>query len=198
MKKVQETTGLISPTSQAQVQIEEMAQLRAQITSREVELASLRMGATSQNPQVIQLQTLIAGLERQLEKLQNNRTQPEKGSIELSTAKVPELVLDYVRINREVKYHEVLFELLAKQYESARLDESRDAPVLQVIDSAVVPDGKSSLPRSFIVVVGGLLGALIGVALVLAKHFLSRIKLDPETAVKLKDLRRSASLGEYS
>ena len=194
MKKVQEKTGLISPNGQAQVQIEEMAQLRAQITSREVELASLRTGATDQNPQVIQLQTQIAGLEQQLQRLQNDTGRHKTGSIELSTAKVPELALEYVRRNREVKYHEVLFELLAKQYESARLDESRNAPILQVIDSAVIPERKSSLPRAFIVAVGAFLGALIGVAYVLAKHFLTKIELDPETAAKLKELRRSASL----
>lgn len=63
--------------------------------------------------------------------------------MELPRAKVPELALEYVRKQREVKYHETLFELLAKQYESFRLDESHDAPILQVVDRAIIPDKKS-------------------------------------------------------
>ncbi|WP_449406117.1 GNVR domain-containing protein [Massilia phosphatilytica] len=34
----------------------------------------------------------------------------------------------------------MLYELLAKQYEAARLDEARDASLIQTLDAAIVPE----------------------------------------------------------
>jgi tyrosine-protein kinase Etk/Wzc len=192
LKKTQEQTGLIVPAGQAQVQIEEMSQIRAQIAGHQVELAALRQAATDQNPRVIQLQTQIAGLQQELQKLQSDPGRHQPGSVELSTAKVPELALEYVRKQREVKYHEVLFELISKQYEAARLDESRDAPVLQVVDRAIVPDHKSGFPRTLMVLVAGIVGSLIGMVYVVLKH---SVHVD---ATKMEELRRAASFGSKS
>jgi tyrosine-protein kinase Etk/Wzc len=198
LKKTQETTGLIVPSGQAQVQIEEMGQIRAQIASHQVELAALKQGATDQNPQVVRLQTQIAGLQQELQRLQNDPSRHQLGSVQLSTANVPELALEYVRKQREVKYHETLFELISKQYEAARLDESRDAPMLQVIDRAVIPDRKSGLPRTLMVLAGGMLGGFLGIIWVILKRFVITMKKDPVNATRLEELRRAASIGSNS
>jgi tyrosine-protein kinase Etk/Wzc len=195
MKRTQEQTGLIIPNGQAQVEIESMSQMRAQIASRQVELAAMREGATDQNPQVIRLQTQIAGLEQELQKLQSDPSRRQPGNIQLPTSKVPELALEYIRKQREVKYHEVLFELIAKQYEAARLDESKDAPVLQVIDRAVVPDQKSGPARTLTVLIGGFVGGFIGIIWVIMRNFVVTLKQDPAKATKLDELRQAASFG---
>jgi uncharacterized protein involved in exopolysaccharide biosynthesis len=192
LKKTQEQTGLIVPADQAQVQIEEMSQIRAQIASHQVELAALKQGATDQNPQVVRLQTQITGLQQELQKLQSDPERHQPGSVQLSTAKVPELALEYVRKQREVKYHEVLFELISKQYEAARLDESRDAPVLQIVDRAIVPDHKSGFPRTLTVLAAGILGSLIGIVWVALKR---STHID---ATKMEELRRAASFRSKS
>ncbi|HMH16101.1 MAG TPA: Wzz/FepE/Etk N-terminal domain-containing protein [Edaphobacter sp.] len=194
LKKTQEHTGLIVPSGQAQVQIEEMAQIRAQISGHQVELAALRQGATDLNPQVVRLQTQIAGLQQELQKLQSDPSQHQPGSVQLSTAKVPELALEYVRKQREVKYHEVLFELIAKQYEAARLDESREAPLLQVVDRATIPDKKSGPPRTLLIFGSCLLGALAGAVWVIWKSFVATLQQDPTNAKKLQALREAALL----
>jgi tyrosine-protein kinase Etk/Wzc len=198
LKRTQEKTGLIVPAGQAQVQIEEMGQIRAQIASHQVELAALKQGATDQNPQVVRLQTEIAGLQQELQRLQNDPSHHQPGSVQLSTANVPELALEYVRKQREVKYHETLFELISKQYEAARLDESRDAPMLQVIDRAVIPDRKSGLPRTLMVLAGGMLGGFLGIIWVILKRFVRAMEKNPYNATRLKELRRAASIGSNS
>jgi tyrosine-protein kinase Etk/Wzc len=192
LKKTQERTGLIAPGSQAEMVIETTAQIRAQITSLEVELASVKQGATEENPQVVRLQTQIAGLQQQLQKLQNDPSKRQPGNIQTPTARVPELALEYVRKQREVKYHEILFELIAKQYEAARLDESRDAPVLQIVDRAVIPDKRSGPPILLSLIASCLLGILGGAAWVLSVNGLATIRQDPARAVKVEALRRAA------
>jgi tyrosine-protein kinase Etk/Wzc len=195
LKKTQEQTGLIAPSDQAQVEIETMAQVRAQITSLQIELAATKQGATDENPQVVRLQTQIAGLEQQLQRLQSDPTKRQPGSVELPTAKVPELALEYVRKQREVKYHETLFELIARQYEAARLDESREAPVLQIVDRALVPDKKSGAPRTLLVLTATLLGAFLGIIWVLFRHVVGRFQEDPVKAKQLEALRQAAQIG---
>jgi tyrosine-protein kinase Etk/Wzc len=194
LKKTQEKTGLIVPGSQAQVEIQTNAEIRAQIASRQVELTALKQGATDQNPAVVRLQTEISGLEQQLQKLENDSSQRQPGSLQLPTAKVPELALEYVRKQREVKYHEVLFELIARQYEVARLDESREAPLLQVVDRAVVPDKKSGPPRTLLILVGCMLGAFAGASWVILKNFISTLQQDPSKAAQIETLREAALL----
>lgn len=192
LKKTEEQTGLISPTGQAQVEIDAIAQVRAQISSRQIQLSSLEQAATDQNPDVVRLQTQIAGLQQQLQRLQNDSATREPGNVLPSTAKVPALALEYVRKERDVKYHEVLFTLIAKQYESARLDESREAPLLQIVDRALVPDKKSGPPRTLLVLGAALLGAFLGTIWVLARHAVGTLQQDPVMAKKLQSLRRAA------
>lgn len=189
LKKTQEKTGLIAPNGQAQVEIEEMAQIRAQITSRQVQMASLRQGATDQNPQIILLQSEISGLQQQLQKLAGRSQDINPGALQVPTARVPELALQYIRSQREVKYHEVLFDLMAKQYETARLDEARESPLLQVVDYATVPDKKSGPPRVLIIIVGAFLGICFGISWVLVKDALTKVNEDPEAAAKWMNLR---------
>lgn len=193
LKSTQERTGLISPNGQTQVEIEAIAEVRAQITSREVELSALKQAATDLNPQVVRIQTEIADLQRQLQKLQNDSGKREPGSVQLPTSKVPEFALEYVRKQREVKYHEVLFELIAKQYEVARMDEARDAPVLQVVDHAVIPDKKSGPRRVLWLIAGCILGALAGVAWVVVRAAMAKMRAEPASAAKLDVLRQAAS-----
>jgi uncharacterized protein involved in exopolysaccharide biosynthesis len=159
LKKTEEQSGLIAPLPQTDAQIRIMAQTQAEIAGRQVQLAALRQSATDQNPDVIRLQSEIGDLQRQLANLQHGSSGAATATI--PTSKVPEAQLAYLRKEREVKYHEALFEILSKQYEAARLDESREAPLIQVLDPASYPDGKSS-PKRTLITLGGLLIGLIG------------------------------------
>ncbi len=160
LRQVQETTGLIAPTGQTQMELQTIAQTRAAISSRQAALAGLRASATDQNRAVVRLSDEIADLRRQLSRLEDGGG--TDGSRSVPVAKVPQAEMEYVRRERDVKYHEELFEVLAKQYESARLDESHDAPVLQVVDYAVAPDTKSGPRRGLIGGASCVLGILLG------------------------------------
>ena len=161
LKETEEKSGLIAPSGQTQSQIMTIADTRAQIAIRRVQLAALRQSATDQNPDLIRLKTEIEDLEGQLSRLYKGGGGNESTAA-IPASKVPALQLEFVRSTREVKYHEALFEMLSKQYESARLDESRDAPVLQVLDPPSYPDMKSSPKRMFIMLGGLIFGLIAG------------------------------------
>ena len=176
LKRTQEQTGLIAPIGQAQVEIEAIQRLQAEITSRQVEFRVLQQSSTEQNPAMIRERAEIEELQEHLRKLENDSTKRTPGNVQAPTSKVPELALEYIRKQREVKYHETLFELLARQYETARLDESREAPLLQVVDKAIVPDKKSGPHRTLLVMASLFAGLAAGAFWVVLVDALKNLK----------------------
>ena len=167
LKRTEEQSGFIAPAGQTASEIQTIAQTRAQISIRQVELSGLRQSYADENPDVLRLQDEIGNLQGQLARLESGSGNGAGTAI--PTSKVPTVALDYVRKEREVKYHETLFEMLARQYESARLDEAHEAPLLQVLDPASYPDSRSGPPRTLITIFGLLVGLLTGCAWVLAR-----------------------------
>jgi uncharacterized protein involved in exopolysaccharide biosynthesis len=96
---------------------------------------------------------------------------------------------DYVSKYREFKYQETLFDLFARQYEAARVDEAREGALIQVVDPATVPERKSK-PKRGLVAVGTTLATLLLLAgFVVVRHFWRRSAADPANAEKLMQLR---------
>jgi uncharacterized protein involved in exopolysaccharide biosynthesis len=63
-----------------------------------------------------------------------------------------------------------LFEVLAKQYEAARLDEAKSAPMVQVIDRAVPPERKSWPPRAILTVAAAVLAGFVSAFWILLRE----------------------------
>lgn len=189
LRQTQEKTGLIQLDGQAKAIIESTAALKAQIAAREVELERVRLFATDQNPQYQGLMQELNGLRAQLARVELTQS-GGNGEIQIATAKVPAAGLEYVRRYREVKYYETIFELLAKQYEAAKLDEAKNAAIIQVMDKAVEPEKKSSPKRRLIVAAAMILAFLVSCSWAFCKEMYYRVLTAPETASKV-DLVKS-------
>ncbi len=194
MKKTEESTGVIAPSGQTETIIRQVAQLQADITSREVQLAALRTSSTDQNPDVVRLTSELNGLRGQLRDLESGSGKHARGDISLTTANVPQAGLEYIRKERDVKYHQFLFDLLARQYEAARIDEAKAAPVIQVVDPALPPDRKSAPFRALWAIVGGALGFFFSTGWVLGTHVYHRLEADEEQGRRLALLRQELKL----
>ena len=189
LRSTQQKTGIIQLGGQAEELIRSVAQMRAEIASREVELQSLRTFATDNNPDVTRQQQELAALRNQLSKLQNDQqSQLSPGDITVPAGRVPEQSLEYARKLREVKYHDSLYALLARQREAARIDEARSAPIIQVIDRAMPPDKKSGPSRLLIVVGFTAVGLLLASSWLLLTAAVARMRQDPVTAGKLDNI----------
>ena len=100
-----------------------------------------------------------------------------------------EAALKYVRKLREVKYQQQLFDLLARQYEAAKVDEARQGAFVQVVDIAVPPDQRSS-PKPLLIIPGAIVfGAFVMLLWILAKEAWLRLKANPKESSRLATLR---------
>lgn len=181
-EKTQERSGMIQPAGQAELAVRSVAQVQAEIASREVVLQSLMSGATEQNPVVVRQQEELKALRGQLQKLESRGDGHRAGNPLLPTAELPEAGLEHVRRLRDLTYHETLFELLAKQYEIARIDEAKTAPIIQIIDRAIPPDKKTSPKRTLLTMLGAFFSATFACGFVAfryrLRHSRHAVKLD--------------------
>jgi capsule polysaccharide export protein KpsE/RkpR len=162
LKRTEQSTGVIQLDSQAQALIQSAVSLRAQIAAKEVQIHAMRSFATDQNAELSVAEQELAGLQSQLAKL-NSHQGPATQDIVVQKGQITEAGLVYVRKYSEVKYYETIFEILARQFEMAKLDEAKQGSIIQVIDRAVPPDRRSSPKRALIVIVATFMGLFFGV-----------------------------------
>jgi len=118
---------------------EGIAKLKAELTTAEVKLQVLRQTMSDNAAEVIAQSGLVAALRAEMAKQGRGEEPAEQGG--------------YITAYRDYKYQETLFDQISRQYEIARIDESRDGGQLQVIDRAEVPERKSKPKRSIFMLV---------------------------------------------
>lgn len=186
-KQQQQKSGIIQVDAQAKVLIQSIASLRANIVTKQVELQALRSYATDQNAEVAIVQQEIEGLQAELNRLEKQGVGAD--GYDVSLRNVSESGLAFIRAYREVKYRETLFELLARQYEAARLDEARNAPLIQVIEPAIEPDRATFPNRILIICLCGVSGCFAGCLITIISMQQAQVKQDPRHTERLKALR---------
>lgn len=128
------------------------ARLKAETTSAEIRLQAIRRTFSDNAPEVAQLSATVGALRAQLSAAEVNTN--------------ADINSDYVSKYREFKYQETLFELFSRQFEAARIDESREGALVQVIDPATKPERRSK-PRRSVVAIGTTLISFVLLALVI-------------------------------
>jgi len=160
LRDFQQKNKTIRVDSQAAVAIEGIARLKAEIVTKEVQLASLRSYQTDESPEVKAIQAALSRLRGQLATMAGSGG---GGDIIPAAGNVPSLGIEYVRRVRELKVQEAIFEQLTKQHEIAKLNEAKDSSSLQVLDEAVVPFKKSRPQRTLIVLLAAVTGFFVGI-----------------------------------
>jgi uncharacterized protein involved in exopolysaccharide biosynthesis len=86
----------------------------------------------------------------------------------------PDLVFEESRLRRQVTVGQELYLTLKREYETARIEEVNDTPVITVIDDAVVPQERSQ-PRPLLwMIVAFLLGGMMSISWALAATYVER------------------------
>ena len=160
--------------------VEGLAKLKATITAQEIKLASMRGYLTESAPDFKQAQTELFAMRSQMDRAEKAEPPSTSGGDS-----------DYITKFRDFKYHETLFELFAKQYEMARLDESREGALIQVVDTALPPDRKAKPKKAQIAMLTTLATGFALLLFVFIRQALRGAAQTPESAEKLGRLRQA-------
>jgi len=163
--------------SSPQAAVTAVAQVQAQIAAQEVKLGAMRGYMTESASEFRQGLVELQALRAQLSKLESTEKSIQVGSSS-----------DYVTRYRDYKYYETLFELFAKQYEIARVDESREGAVIQIVDPAMEPEWKSKPKRAMVAIIATLAAGFMLVLYVFVAKALRNASQDPATAAKLQGI----------
>jgi uncharacterized protein involved in exopolysaccharide biosynthesis len=158
--------GLAQVDAQGRSMVEVTARLRAQISAKEVQLGAMRTFAAPGNPELQRTQEELQALRHELERIEGSSQSTPAGKADAAG----NTGLDNLGRLRNVKYYEFLYELLAKQYELAKIDEAKDATVIQVMDKAIEPDRKSKPARAIVVVVSALVALFAALSWVFVRE----------------------------
>jgi uncharacterized protein involved in exopolysaccharide biosynthesis len=188
MRGFQERTGALQIDEQTKAVIEGIANLRAQIAAKEVQLKVMKTYATPQNPDLQKVEDELRGLKVELNKLEargGNGHDPL-----MPTGRMPSVGTEYLRKMRDLKFNETLYELLAKQYELAKLDEARDAAIIQVVDKAIPPDKRAKPKRTLMVIIATFTGFFLAVFAAFFMEYKERASNDPENKERFETLKK--------
>jgi tyrosine-protein kinase Etk/Wzc len=186
LKQTQLSTGVLQLSGQAQNLIGQEANLQARMSADEVQLGALLSSSTEQNPEVVRLRTELAGLRQQLELMQHGSS----GTM-LTQREFPAAGLEYIRKERDLQYHQTLYDLLARQLEAARIDEAKASPNIQVLDPPLLPKAKS-WPKPFLfILIGLVLGTMCGFVRVAVIYLYEYAETDPRLRDRFLQVKRT-------
>ncbi|MEO0226692.1 MAG: GNVR domain-containing protein [candidate division WOR-3 bacterium] len=183
LRKFQEEHRTVALDIEIQNAIETIAKLKSEIILREVQKGAVASASGLSNPYVANIEQELRELKRQLARIEfgtQDTTKKEFGAgFSVPFSRLPELSLEYARLLRDVKVQEAVYELLAQQYEQAKIMELKDTPTVQYLDKASPPERKSWPKRSYIVIFAFILGLSVNILLVFFLEYYNDIKNNP-------------------
>jgi tyrosine-protein kinase Etk/Wzc len=190
LKSFQERNKAIVLDEQMKASVQAAAELKAEMTSAEIQMNVLGKNMLPDHPQIQQLRTRINEIRRQLSMLESG-SQNAKDSKVLGVpfSQAPSLSLELARFTREVKIQEKLFELLTQQYEQYKIEETKDTPTVQVLDRAFPPETKYKPKRATMILIAGIAGLFLSVIFSFSLEYIERTKRkQPEEYKKIEEM----------
>lgn len=188
---------------QTKATVEATARLEGQLVAGESELSSLRQIYGPENARVRAAEARIGTFRHELQRVSGDATQSPTTSPGIDALpypalrQLPALAVTWANLYREVRIQETVFEMLAAQDESARIEEAKSIPSVSVIDAPGLPEKKSGPHRLWIILLSTLGAVLLGSLFLLAEDWWSELsELDTRKVLALQIA--AAMLGLYS
>lgn len=139
----------IAPDLQVQAAVKAEIELESEIRSEEIKLEILKKILAPDESEIKIQNQKIEELSRQLSNIQNNGDDTDV----LTLKGKPEIVLNYLRLKRNVEIQNKILTTLIPLLEQARIEEKRETPSVLVLDPPAVPDKKVKPKRAITVLI---------------------------------------------
>lgn len=184
--------GILQLDSQASAVIENLASLKAEITSKEIELAVLGNVLERNSQRFKSKQLELRELENRYRSfIQRSENLSDVEDTFYSLYDLPDLFLQYIRLQRDVEIQQAINESLFPQLEQQRISYRNSSSGLKFVDEPNFPTYKDSPKRAIIT----LAGMFFSIFLALIVVFIRELLKDPESesAKKIKEIQAELS-----
>ena len=192
LKGALDTHGVISVDADSRAIVETVGRLRARISAKDIEISAMKAFVTTSNPDYKRVYEELNSLRAELSKLENGRPALADEASTHVASPIKQVGLENIKILRDVKYYQMLYELLAKQYEVARLDEAKDNAIIQVLDPAIDPERKFKPKRSVLILLSTVFAFIVAVACAFVAETRKKLLGDPEVKARWEQFKMLA------
>jgi len=175
-----------------------------QILSAEAARDELRLRRTAADPDVVNLERKIRDLRARLAGLAgstlltlNDQTGALRQTLSQSDARlarVPEVELQYARLNRQVVLNTQLYTMLQTRLQESQISEAMEIANVQLVDQAMTPTTPVGARRMFNLLFGGALSLLCGALVALVRESSDTRVRSREELVRLTELPLLAAI----
>jgi uncharacterized protein involved in exopolysaccharide biosynthesis len=158
--------GAVDIPDQAKSMVAAGAELQSQLIVAQSELKGLEQIYSANNARVRSIKARVDELQNQVNKFGGKNVNPttdtslSQDQLYPSVRQLPLLGVKYLDLYRRSKVDDAVFELLTKEYEIAKIQEAKEIPTAQVLDTALVP-GKKSSPHRVLMTLWGMVGGIV-------------------------------------
>lgn len=180
LRSFQEKHKTVALDVEIESAIQTIAELKSQVLLLEVQKGALSSSSQLTNPYLSNISRELRELKKQLSKIEQGSSKQNKNGFGVGFSvpftELPEVMLEYARLLRNLKVQEAVYELLTQQYEQAKIMELKDTPTVQFLDEAGVPEKKSRPKRALIVAFALVLSLCANVLIVFTMEYFIDVK----------------------
>ncbi len=154
--------------------MESAVSLKVALAQNEIDLNVKEQTLSASHPDVVSLKRRINEIREQINQLEFGGR--DSSYLNLPVANVPALRIKYAELSARVKVSETLYQMLAEQYEQAKLQEKMTTPTISVLDPAIPPVKPFRPRKSLIVLATFAVSLLVALFLALFFHYLERLR----------------------
>lgn len=174
LRSFQKSSGAVKLDDQSKTIMDAAGEVKKRLMMKEVELETLLSYATPENPQAEILNTEIRGLKNKMSEIETGKEVP--GNLFIPTSRISDVAVSYAKFLRDTKVQENLVQFLIQQYETARIQEAKDTPTVEVLEWANVPERKSKPHKRKIVLGATFIGAILALGLPFVLEYLRGLR----------------------
>jgi tyrosine-protein kinase Etk/Wzc len=147
----------IAPDITVKAAVQTQMQIEGSIKAEEVKLDLLKKILSPDQDEVKLQEEKIKSLKKSLDEM-NNSTDP---GISLKLKGSPEVVLNYMRLVREVEIQNKVLMVVLPMFEQSKVEEKKETPTVLILDQSFVPEKKAKPKRLTMTVVITLVGFIV-------------------------------------
>lgn len=175
MRDFQSRNKAVDLEAQSTALIDSYSKIIAEKMGLDVEYQLARQSMSPDSPVLQEIETKRNELNRQIRELESSGSSIKPRYL-IDISKLPDLGSQYAQLKLNLEIQTKVFEFLYPQYEAARLEELRDMPTLELLDSPREAGVRVRPRRALICIFAAIMAFIFACVIVVIKHVIDSNK----------------------